>query len=107
MSSLDLLAPANSYQAMQNDNETTKKLEKLIQDMLLIKNEVKSPDKQSREQHNQLKGVLGDANNLNKFLDIQINKDVKYTEFNGEETWLLECQQRDFETLQQIEKNKE
>lgn len=43
------MAPANSYQAMQNDNETTKKLEKLIQDMLLIKNEVKSPDKQSRE----------------------------------------------------------
>lgn len=54
-----------------------------------------------------MKGVLGDANNLNKFLDIQINKDVKYTEFNGEETWLLECQQRDFETLKQIEKNKE
>jgi len=54
-----------------------------------------------------VKGVLGDANNLNKFLDIQINKDVKYTEFNEEETWLLECQQRDFETLQQIEKNKE
>lgn len=47
MSSMDRLPPSNnSYRATQNsENEKTKKLEKLIQDMLFIKNEVKSPEK--------------------------------------------------------------